>query len=95
LTCNLHVGIVGYMATTLQVRNVTEELSSILKQRAAASGLSLSDYVLHELEAIASKPTIADLNARISERGRVELPKPAVAYLREERAERNARRPGH
>jgi len=64
---------------------VPEELSSILKQRAAAAGLSLSDYVLNELSVIAARPTLAELNSRIEIRHRVDLPISIVDLVRADR----------
>jgi plasmid stability protein len=56
------------MSKMIQVRNVPDELHRTLKVRAAQSGMTLSDYLLAELEAIAEKPTLAELAARISQR---------------------------
>ena len=41
----------------LQVRHVPDELHAVLRQRAAESGLSLSEYVLRELQAVAARPS--------------------------------------
>ena len=57
------------MPKMLQVRNVPDELHRTLKVRAAENGMTLSDYVLSELEAIAGKPTLAELMRSIAERG--------------------------
>ena len=59
---------VQHMSKMLQVRNVPDDLHRTLKVRAAETGMTLSDYVLSELEAIAGKPTLAELMSRISER---------------------------
>lgn len=56
------------MPKMLQVRNVPDDLHRTLKVRAAENGMTLSDYVLSELEAIAGKPTLAELMKRISDR---------------------------
>lgn len=53
---------------TLQVRNVPDATHRELRTRAAASGLSLSEFVLEELERVASKPTIADVMRRAASR---------------------------
>ncbi|MDO5628969.1 MAG: antitoxin [Mobilicoccus sp.] len=73
--------------TTIQVRNVPEELSRSLKAKAALEGRSLSEYLLGELERIAGRPSRAELLARIAARGPVDLP-PAEEVLAEQRAER-------
>ena len=73
---------------TLQVRNVPDDVGRVLKARAAGAGLSLSEYVLRELRAIAGQPTIEELSARIETRGRADMPVSLSAILAEERAER-------
>ena len=49
---------------TIQVRNVPDEVHRALRTRAAAAGVSLSDYALGELERVAEHPPVADLLAR-------------------------------
>jgi plasmid stability protein len=71
--------------TTLQIRNVPEDLSRILKSRAAAAGQSLSEYLLAELKRSAERPTIQELTERIRLRGPVEIKTSAADILREER----------
>jgi plasmid stability protein len=53
---------------TIQIRNVPDEVHRTLRVRAAASGVSLSDYALGELERVAQKPPVADLLARARSR---------------------------
>ncbi len=43
------------MAKTIQVRNVPDAVHRTLTKRAAAAGLSLSDYVARELLAVANR----------------------------------------
>lgn len=52
----------------IQIRNVPEELHRTLKARAAAEGMSLSDYIKRELETGARLPTFAEVNARVRSR---------------------------
>ena len=73
--------------STIQVRNVPDDVSRTLKSRAAAEGRSLSDYLLHELEKLARRPTRGELWARIDARGSAELT-PAATVLEAERARR-------
>lgn len=73
--------------TTIQIRNVPEELSNTLKARAAERGQSLSDYLLRELTDIGQRPTRAELFRRIELRGPVDLP-PAADVLAAERSGR-------
>lgn len=53
---------------TIQIRNVPDETHRELRTRAAAAGMSLSDFALEVLERTASKPPIADVLRRASER---------------------------
>jgi len=71
--------------TTLQIRNVPEEVSLILKSRAAQSGQSLSEYALSLLKRAALTPTIEELTKRIEARGRVDIGTAAADIIREER----------
>lgn len=71
--------------STLQVRGVPDDVRRTLKARAAAAGQSLSEYVLAELSALASQPTLDELSARIDARGAVEPDVPAADVLRDER----------
>jgi plasmid stability protein len=56
--------------TTLYIRDVSEDVAETLKERAAAEGKSLSAYVGAELTKIASRPTNAQVAARLRERDR-------------------------
>jgi antitoxin FitA len=49
---------------TIQVRNVPDDVHRELRTRAAAAGVSLSDFALGELERVAEHPSVADLFAR-------------------------------
>ena len=70
---------------TVQIRNVPDGLSRELKARAAREGRSLSDYLLRELERVASRPSRAELYERILGRDPgSELP-PASEVLERER----------
>lgn len=54
--------------TTIQVRNVSEETSRALKAKAALEGRSLSDFLLRELDRIATRPSRAEFLERIADR---------------------------
>lgn len=58
------------MPKTIQIRNVPDEVHSAVRARAAAAGMSLSDYVLEYLEEVAARPTNAEIFRRASERAR-------------------------
>jgi hypothetical protein len=53
---------------TIQVRNVPEDTHRALRTRAAAAGVSLSDFALGELERVAQHPPVADLLERARSR---------------------------
>lgn len=59
---------------TLYIRDVSEEVAEVLKARAAAEGKSLSAYVGAELTKIASRPTNAELVARLKPQDRSDGP---------------------
>ena len=56
------------MARMIQVRNVPETLHRGLKASAATMGMSLSDYLLGELQEIAARPTMAEFRERLQMR---------------------------
>ncbi len=58
------------MSKMIQVRNVPDAVHRTLKMRAAAAGMSLSDYVKQDLELAAGQPTLDEIDARVSDRGR-------------------------
>jgi len=49
---------------TVQIRNVPDSIHRTLRARAAAAGLSLSDYLLAEIVRVAERPPVADVLAR-------------------------------
>ena len=74
------------MGVLVQIRDVPDSVHRTLKARAAASGVSLSEYLRTMLERQAARPTPEELSARIAARGPVELSEPsevAVRRLRE------------
>lgn len=60
--------------STLYIRDVPEDVTETLKQRAADEGKSLSAYVAAELVRIASRPTNAQVVARLKARSRSDGP---------------------
>ncbi|MHB1539580.1 MAG: FitA-like ribbon-helix-helix domain-containing protein [Solirubrobacteraceae bacterium] len=53
----------------IQVRNVPDEVHRTLKTRAAAAGMSLSDYIKRDLVLAASGPSMEEIDARVRARG--------------------------
>ena len=72
----------------IQVRHVPATLHRRLKARAALAGMSLSDYLLSELRAIAERPTLAEIQERLRQHEPVDLPMSAAELVRAERDSR-------
>ncbi len=70
------------MGILLQVRDVPDDVHRKLKARAALEGVSLSEYVRAVLARTSSRPSPAELAARIEARGSVELGEPTEAIVR-------------
>lgn len=56
--------------TTLYIRDVPEDVAEALKARAASEGQSLSAYVKTQLVMLASRPSNAEIAARLRSRDR-------------------------
>ena len=54
------------MAKMIQLRHVPDALHRKLKARAAAEGLSLSDYLIREAERLVERPSMAEMRARLA-----------------------------
>ena len=70
------------MSKMIQIRNVPDELHRTLKVRAAKAGMTLSDYLLSEIEQIAQKPTLRELMDRLAHEEPVELSEPSEVTSR-------------
>lgn len=73
------------MSRMIQVRNVPDSMHRTLKARAAMAGMSLSDFLLAEMRALAERPTIAELRERLRRRSRVAAGTSAADAVRRER----------
>jgi hypothetical protein len=73
------------MSKMIQVRNVPDELHRTLKVRAAERGMTLSDYVLSELEEVAYKPTLEEWLERLKRRPTIDIGPVAAEIIREHR----------
>ncbi len=70
----------------IQIKHVPDKTHRALKVKAALAGKTLSDFLLAEIEEIASRPTVEELYARIRARGRDIVPtETAAAAVRAER----------
>lgn len=49
----------------IQLRHVPDDLHQRLKERAAAEGLSLSEYCIREMRRAVATPSAAELRARV------------------------------
>ncbi len=76
------------MSIMIQIRNVPAPLHRTLKVRATEAGMSLSDYLLREMEQVARRPTIHELLARIQARGQPRGRIDSVALIRADRESR-------
>ncbi|HEX9823340.1 MAG TPA: hypothetical protein VGB51_02970 [Actinomycetota bacterium] len=56
------------MAKNVQIRAVPDHIHRTLRARAAAAGVSLSDYLLAEIVRVAERPPVADVLARAGSR---------------------------
>jgi antitoxin FitA len=70
---------------TIQVRHVPDEVHRVLRTRAAAAGISLSDYALGELQRIAQHPPVVDVLARARSRAGGAAADAIVAAVRDGR----------
>jgi plasmid stability protein len=80
--CITYGAIVNRMGTLVQIRDVPEDVHHTLKARAAASGVSFSEYLRTVLTRSASRPTPAELSARIAARGSIEPDESSVRAVR-------------
>jgi plasmid stability protein len=73
------------MSAMIQIRNVPETLHRELKSRAALAGMSLSEYLLHEIRQVAERPTLDQLRARLDNRPPITLSLAPADAVRAER----------
>jgi plasmid stability protein len=69
----------------IQIRNVPDKLHRRLKARAALMGISLSDFLLQEISAVADRPTREDLLQRLADRAPVPTRQSPADAVRAER----------
>ena len=76
------------MSVMIQIRNVPDDLHRVLKSRAAKAGMSLSDYLLHEVRQVAERPTPEEFRARLQRLPPLDLDISTADMIREERDSR-------
>jgi len=79
---------VNHMSRMIQIRNVPDDLHREAKVRASRAGMSLSDFLLRELERSLSFPPVDEVVARVESRRRSELSESPVEAVRAERDSR-------
>ena len=52
----------------IQIRDVPEDVHAVLRARAAAAGMSMSEYLRSQLIAMAARPTVDEVIARAQAR---------------------------
>lgn len=62
------------MARVIQIRDVPDEVHKALAKAADAEKLSLNRYVLRELEHLARRAEVVELNARVITETRARVP---------------------
>jgi len=73
------------MSKMIQIRNVPDALHRSLKARAAMAGMTLSDYLLTEINEIAERPTLAEFRDRLHKRKPVSVQIDTAGMVREGR----------
>ena len=80
---------VAHMPKMIQIRHVPDALHRRLKVRAAGAGLTLSDFLRRELEAVANRITDEEFRTRLAALPPVDLGGATAAdVIREGREER-------
>jgi hypothetical protein len=85
--CVKHADYAYSMSTMVQIRNVPDELLHVLKARAAAQRMSLSDFLLARLGEIAAEPALDDVLDRLAALPRRDLGANATDLVAEARSE--------
>lgn len=60
----MHFMYYACMASTLQIRNVPEEVQAAVKVHAAQEGVSVSDYLLNLVRELVMRPTMTEIVTR-------------------------------
>lgn len=73
------------MSKMIQIRNVPDALHREAKARAARAGMSLSDFLLREVERLLERPPLEDVLASMAGRKRPRLSETPTQAVRAER----------
>ena len=77
-----------HMPKMIQLRNVPDHVHRTLKRRAVEEGTTLSELLVREVTAIATRPTIDEIFERISKRRAPGIAETAAEAVRAERESR-------
>jgi hypothetical protein len=84
--CRRHVGATFGRVPSVQIKNVPPDVNHVMRERAAAAGQSLQEYLLARLVEQAREPTLDEVPARAGGRAGSSVPLAfAVETLRSER----------
>jgi len=72
----------------IQIRDVPDDVHSILKARAARDGMSLSDYLKRELDRTAHQPNLLEWVERVRQTKPISSAKSSAEIIRELRDQR-------
>ena len=75
------------MSKNLQIRNVPDDVHTTVRARAAAAGLSVSEYLLNQITDLAKQPTVTEVLERARQRSGGAEGEDIVAAVREGRDE--------
>ena len=76
------------MTKMIQIRNVPDDIHRTLKVRAAERGMSLSDFLLAEIEEVAKRPSVEEMLERLRRMPKLDLTESAADAVRAERDSR-------
>jgi antitoxin FitA len=71
------------MSKMIQVRDVSDQVHSILKARAARERLSLSDFIKRELERVSQRPTMREWLEHTAEAKPISTKRSAAQIIRD------------
>lgn len=74
------------MSKMVQIRNMPESVHREVKARAARAGMSLSDYLLREVERLAAAPPVEEVLSNLENRRRPALHESPAEAVRAERS---------
>jgi antitoxin FitA len=76
------------MSKMIQIRDVPDDVHSVLKARAARDGMSLSDYLKRELERTAHQPNLREWVERVRQMKPISSGRSSADIVRELRERR-------